>query len=75
MTDTALEIRRFTVRGCYELCEKLVADPNARPDAFWINTSSNDLVKRFVDKADKTTRDEIEQLIAGEAIEKISGLI
>ena len=50
--------------------KKLVADPNARPDAFWINTSSNDLVKRFVDKADKTTRDEIEQLIAGEAIEK-----
>ena len=50
--------------------KKLVADPNARPDAFWINTSSNDLVKCFVDKADKTTRDEIEQLIAGEAIEK-----
>ena len=27
-------------------------------------------VKRFVDKASKTTRNEIERLIAGEAIEK-----
>ena len=47
MTDTALEIRRFTVRGCYELCEKTGGRSNARPDAFWINTSSNDLVKRL----------------------------
>lgn len=61
--------------GCYELCEKTGGRSNARPDAFWINTSGNDLVKRFVDKADKTTRDEIEQLIAGEAIEKNIGLI
>lgn len=28
------------------------------------------MVKRFVNKADKTTRDEIERLISGEAIEK-----
>lgn len=33
-------------------------------------TSGNDLVKRFVDKADKTTRDEIERLVTGEKIEK-----
>ena len=45
-------------------------DPQAEPQAFWINSSGNDLVKRFVDKADKTTQDEIERLIAGEAIEK-----
>lgn len=50
--------------------KKLRADPLAEPQAFWINTSGNDLVKRFVDKADKTTRDEIERLIAGEAVEK-----
>ena len=36
----------------------------------WLNTSGNELVKRFIDKANKTTRDEIERLIAGEAIEK-----
>ena len=50
--------------------KKLLADPQAEPQAFWINTSGNDLVKRFVDKADKTTQGEIERLIAGEAIEK-----
>ncbi len=50
--------------------DHLVADPYAEPEAFWINTSGNDLVKRFIDKADKTTQSEIERLIAGEAIEK-----
>lgn len=48
----------------------LKADPKAKPRAFWINTSGNDLVKRFVDKADKTTQGKIERLINGEAIEK-----
>ena len=50
--------------------KKLLADPKARPQAFWINTSGNDLVKDFVDVADATTQDEIERLVAGEAIEK-----
>lgn len=50
--------------------KKLVADKNARPSAFWINSSGNDMVKRFVDKADQTTRDEIEKLVAGGIVEK-----
>ena len=50
--------------------DHILADPHAEPEAFWINTSGNDLVKRFIDKADKTTQNEIERLIAGEAIEK-----
>ena len=50
--------------------DRLCGEPNAEPQAYWINTSGNDLVKRFVDKADKTTQGEIERLIAGEAIEK-----
>lgn len=45
-------------------------DPEAIPEAYWINTSGNDLVKRFIDKANKTTKNEIERLIAGETIEK-----
>ena len=48
----------------------LLEDPNAEPQSYWINTSGNDLVKRFIDKADKTTRNEIERLIAGDMIEK-----
>ena len=50
--------------------DDLVFDPKARPKAYWINSSGNDLVKRFIDKADMTTRDEIEELIAGHAVKK-----
>ena len=50
--------------------KKLVSDPSARPSTFWINSSGNDMVKRFVDKADQTTRDEIEKLVAGGFVEK-----
>ena len=51
--------------------DRLVGEPGAKPQAYWINTSGNDLVKRFVGKADKTTQSEIERLINGEAIEKV----
>ena len=50
--------------------KKLVSDPSARPSTFWINSSGNDMVKHFVDKADQTTRDEIEKLVAGGFVEK-----
>ena len=50
--------------------DRLCGDPKASPQSYWINTSGNDLVKRFIDKADKTTRNEIERLIHGESIEK-----
>ena len=49
----------------------LRAKATAKPQAYWINSSGNDLVKRFVDKADKTTKDEIEKLIAGETVRKL----
>ena len=47
----------------------LRGNPDAEPLSYWINTSGNELVRRFIDRADKTTRDEIERLIAGEFIE------
>ena len=50
--------------------EVLCEDSQAIPQCYWINSSGNSLVKRFIDKANKTTRDEIERLVAGEAIEK-----
>lgn len=50
--------------------DDLVSDPNVQPKSYWINSSGNDLVKRFIEQADITTKDEIEQLIAGNAIEK-----
>lgn len=50
--------------------DRIKDDINALPESYWINTSGNDLVKRFIDKANKTTRDDIERLVAGEVIEK-----
>ena len=51
--------------------DELRADPDAVPQAYWINTSGNDIVRKFIQKAKNTsTRREIEQLIAGEAIHK-----
>lgn len=50
--------------------DDLVSEAKSQPKAYWINSSGNDLVKRFIDMADKTTKDEIEQLIVGEAVEK-----
>lgn len=50
--------------------KKLLTDSNAKPSEFWINSSGNDLVKLFVDKADQSTKDEIERLVAGESVTK-----
>lgn len=50
--------------------DRLCSEPEAKPSSYWINTSGNELVKRFIDKANKTTRDEIEQLLDGRAVEK-----
>ena len=50
--------------------DDLVSEAKSQPKAYWINSSGNDLVKRFIDMADKTTKDEIEQLVVGEAVEK-----
>lgn len=50
--------------------KKLLTDSNAKPSAFWINSSGNNLVKLFVDKADQSTKDEIERLVAGKSVTK-----
>ena len=46
-------------------------DSNAKPQTYWINSSGNSLVRRLINRADSSTKDEIERLIAGEAIEKV----
>lgn len=51
-------------------CKNRCADINALPEDYWSNTSENAMVRRFIDKADYRTKNEIEQLIAGESIIK-----
>ena len=52
-------------------CYALRASENAKPKAYWMNTSGNDMVRRLISKGtDGTTQIEIERLIAGETITK-----
>ena len=50
--------------------DQLKYDPKSVPQDFWSNSSGNAIVRRFIDKADVSTKNEIERLIAGESIEK-----
>ncbi len=52
-------------------CDRIRSEPHAQPENYWINTSSNDAVKRFIqESANATTKREIERLVAGEVITK-----
>ena len=48
----------------------LLRDENAAPQMYWINTSSNSIVKRFIHKAKKSTKREIKQLMAVRSVMK-----
>ncbi len=52
-------------------CDRIRSCPDVQPENYWINTSSNDVVKRFIqESANAVTKREIERLVAGEAITK-----
>ena len=52
-------------------CDRIRSEPHVQPENYWINTSSNDAVKRFIqESANATTKREIERLVAGEVITK-----
>ena len=51
-------------------CHALKMKPTITPKNYWVNTSSNDIVRRFVSRANTTTRDEIEVLIDGGSVKK-----
>lgn len=49
---------------------RLQKNPQASPQAYWNNTSSNAIVRTLVSSAGADTRDKIERLISGDAIEE-----
>jgi hypothetical protein len=54
---------------CY--CDKLRSNRRAQPEEYWINTSGNDVVRRFIEMSKTgTTKREIEQLIEGNTVTK-----
>lgn len=50
--------------------KSIVGSPAAFPKPYWANTSSNQIVRKLVEKADMQAKQEIEELIAGGTIEK-----
>ncbi len=52
-------------------CSRLRTDKETPPQNYWTNTSSNNVVRKFIQGADTgATKQEIERLIAGETIRK-----
>lgn len=52
-------------------CDLLLADPDVEPENFWINSSGNDVVRRFVQCGENAAvAEEIEHLVNGEPVEK-----
>lgn len=50
--------------------QALLKDPHAEPENYWTNTSGNAMIRRFIKKANRQTRSEIERLIEGNCITK-----
>lgn len=67
---------RFGDSGIYcpwdviNYCDGLRDGSVTEPQNYWVNTSGNHIIRKFIEKADRTTRDEIEILINGGCIKK-----
>ena len=52
-------------------CDRIRNSPEAQPENYWINTSSNDAVKQFIQQsANAAVKREIEHLVAGRTVTK-----
>ena len=51
-------------------CSELRFDSEALPKSYWLNTSGNDIIRKFIQKATSVTRAELERLISGETVTK-----
>lgn len=54
---------------CY--CDKLRTNPDEFPGNYWSNTSGNGIIRQFIEMARGITRQEVEQLMVGDTVEKI----
>ena len=54
---------------CY--CHALKMQPSAEPQNYWVNTSSNDIIRSFLGRANTALRNEVEQLMMGNSVRKI----
>ena len=59
--DTEVYNPWSVINFMYDLC----ANANAFPHPYWINTSSNDIIKDLIARADRETKGQIETLLGG----------
>ncbi len=52
-------------------CHALKMRPSVSPQNYWVNTSSNSIIRKFINKAKTTPRDELELLIDGGSVKKM----
>ena len=52
-------------------CHALKMHPAEKPQNYWVNTSSNDIIRSLLNKANATTKNEIEHLMNGNSIKKM----
>ncbi len=50
--------------------DMLRSEPDMPPRPFWLNTSGNDIIRQFIQRATAVTRTELERLISGETVTK-----
>ena len=51
-------------------CHALKMHPEVTPQNYWVNTSSNSIIRSFQGRANATTKNGIEQLINGKSVKK-----
>ena len=51
-------------------CHAMKMNPSVRPKNYWVNTSGNDIIRKFIAGANAATRSEIEQLMEGGSVRK-----
>ncbi|MDE7183102.1 MAG: ATP-binding protein [Lachnospiraceae bacterium] len=54
------------INYCSDLRDKSVTEPQN----YWVNTSSNDIIRKFLSRANATTMNEIERLMNGDSVRK-----
>ena len=52
-------------------CKLLLKEPNAEPRSYWVNSSDNEVVRKFVQcEEEAAVAEDIEQLVNGKAVDK-----
>ena len=52
-------------------CDDLDGDPQLAPKPYWMNTSGNDIIRKFIEtSAEEALEDEVEELINGGSVKK-----